>query len=353
MRIKGRAGKPLYTPDGFKAITVKSPWKLRYFVLAAIFCLFMIPLLVMLDVRTDTEIAEWWTVTVQAGWERVVGTLVSILPFSVLELFVCLGIVLGLYLLVRFYINLLKGRFKKILLGVLSIAVGGVYILNMYVMSMGFGYYRAPMPLPQAGREYKAEQAKAAVEYFLEDFNALAESVERDGNGCAVCPYTFSELAELIKEEYRRLPDVYFNRYTPTAKKIVNSWLLSDMLITGVTFLPFGEAGINTDAPPTSVTITVAHELAHAKGIQREGDANLLARYILLSSDNDYLRYCGYYHSFYNLLEALLLAGDNDGYSSCGNRVSRKVYPERVYTREYWNSQPDIIGKIAEFFNDL
>ncbi len=341
-----------YTPQGFRAQNVKFALRRLPFNLAAIFCALCVPLLVMLDVRESEAVAEWWTTHVQAGWEKVIGTLTDWLPFSVLELFIVSGLIVGAFLLVRLFINLCTAKFKRILIGVLSLCVGGAYVLNLYALSMGFGYYRAPMPVPQAGKDYSQTQARAAVEYFLADYNHLADTFDRDENGCVICPYTISELADILVKEYSRLDDPYFTAYTPRIKPVVNSWFLSDTLTTGVTFLPFGEATVNTDAPPSTVTITAAHELAHAKGVQREGDADLLARYILLSSDDGYLRYCGYYASFDNLLETMLLFGDNAAYNELGVGISKRVSTERRYAIKYWNSQPDIVGRIFQFFNN-
>lgn len=346
--------KKLYcTIDGFKSVTVKSRLNRTAFVLGAVFCILLIALLIMLEIRSDVDTAEWWTTHIQFGWEKTIGALTSWLPFSVMEFFIVFGILFGLYLLARFYVNLCRGRFKRIGVGALALCVGAMYLFDTYILSMGFGYYRAPMPVPQAGAKYTLEQAKEVAEYYLEEFNALAEKLERDENGCVKCPYSFSDLAELMKEEYARLDGGYFSDYTPTAKPIVNSWFLSDMLITGITFLPFGEAGVNIAAPPTTVTVTTAHELAHAKGVQREGDANLLARYLLLSSENEYLRYCGLYGAFNNLLQTMVLFEDFESYNDIALRLSPLIYAERKYTNDYWRSQPDIIGKIAEFFNDL
>lgn len=341
-----------YTASGYRAQSVHFPLKRTLFVLGAIFAALLIPLKLMLDIRTNTELAEWWTTHIQAGWEKAVGVLTSWLPFSVLEFFIVIGILFGMFMFVRLVINLCKARFYRIAVGLASILVGVGYLLNLYIMSMGFGYYRKAMPIPQAGENYTAAQAKEAIEYFLADYNELANGLKRDENGCVECPYTFSELAELMKKEYARLDNSYYAAYTPTAKPIVNSWFLSDMVITGITFLPFGESGVNTEAPPTTVTLTMAHELAHAKGVQREGDANLLARYVLLSSNNGYLRYCGYYYAFNNLLEALLLTSDYESYNKLGTSISPFVSIERKFASDFWNSQPDYIGQISEFFNN-
>ncbi len=348
-----RYEKNVFDLGGVKAATVRKTLPRMYFILGAIIAVLTVPFIVMLDLRTDSIFAEWWTRNIQAGWERVIGTLTSWLPFSLLEFFIVCLIITGVFLFVRLFVNLCRAKFSRILLGALALGAALIYVLDLYIFSMGFAYYRAEMPLPQSDKKYDKAAAYDIVEYFHADYNALADKFARDKNGCVICPYTFSELADLLIEEYKRLDDPYFNSYTPKAKPVVNSWFMSHMLITGITFLPTGEANVNNAAPPTVRTITAAHELAHAKGVMREGDANLLARYILVSSDNEYLRYCGYYAAFDNLLSALLLTGDKVSYNKLGAGLSSAIGKERRYTYEYWQSQPNVIGKIAEFFNNL
>lgn len=343
----------LYCADGYGVETVRFRLRRTLFVLGAVLCFLCVPLLCMLAVRENTRVAEWWVTHIQSTWERIVGTLTSWLPISVLELLVVLLIIVGLFLFVRLVVNLCRARFRRIFIGLAAVCVGGVYLLNLYIMSMGFGYYRAEMPLKQSGADYTAAQAAEATQYFLDDYNRLAEKFERDENDCVICPYTFRELSDLLAVEYSRLDSGYFTSYTPNVKPIINSWLLSDMLITGITFLPIGEACVNTSAPATSAALTMAHELAHTKGVQREGDANLLAQYVLLSSQDEYLRYCGYYDAFGNLLLSVKIAGDVDEYIRLGTSISPLIGRERTYERQYWMAQPDIMGQIANIFNNI
>lgn len=313
----------------------------------------LIPLIVMNAVRTDTELAEWWTVNIEQGYTKFAGVLTSWLPISVFELIFIILVSLAIFLFVRLVVNLCKKRFKAILGGALYLGAAALVVLNLYTMSMGFGYYRADMPVPQAGADYNAEQASTAARYFVSDFNALCDKLERDENGCVICPYDFRTLAKLMRDEYARLDDEYFFSYTPLAKPVLNSKILSDFLITGITFLPVGEASVNIDVPPTTSTYTMAHEIAHTKGVQREGDANLISYYVLLSSDNDYLRYCGYYATIYSFIRAVSLAGEHETYSEIYNSVSAKPDVEYDFTNKYWEAQPDIMGQIGEFFNNI
>ncbi len=342
-----------YRSKNSDAVCVARRLGMAKFVLAAVLCALAVPFLVMNAVRENSALAEWWVINVQNMYVRVVGTLTSWLPVSVLELFVVTLIGGGLYLFARLFVNLCRARFSRVLTGLLAIGVGVMYVLDLYMMSMGFGYYRTAMPLPSAGEDYKTEQTVAAVRYFLDDYNRLAKTLPRDKDGLVIRPYSVRTLSEKLKAEFARIDNGYLSDYTPNVKPIVNSWFLSDVLITGITFLPVGEANVNVAAPPTSVTFTAAHELAHTKGIQREGDANLIAEYVLLSSSDDYLRYCGYYEAFSDLAYAVALAGDKQEYLNIIAEVDPLVYAERRYAAQYWASQPDIMGKIGEFFNNL
>ena len=360
--IRYRAKRTCFTRAELYAVTPKKSRQatpvarrisLRVRVLLAVTAVLLVPLIIMLCIRSTPSVAEWWTRHIQAGWEKLVGTLTSWIPFSVFELFIAAAVIIVVYLFGRMIFALRARRFQTVIAGLLGVVIAIVYILDMYVLSMGFGYYRAAMPLPQAGRDYDKAQAIAAAEYFAADYNALSRELRRDENGCVVCPYSFSELADLIAAEYEKLDDDYFAAYTPTVKPVVNSFLLSDMLITGITFLPFGEATVNTLAPPSEIPATMAHELAHTKGVQREGDANLLSYYILLSSDNDYLRYCGYYTAYDSMPAAVRLHDDREEYERLYDAAPREARAERAFARKYWNSQPDFIGNVARFFNDI
>ncbi len=323
------------------------------FILAAVICFLCAMLVVMLGIRTDTATAEFWTAHIERGYEHAVGAMTSWLPVSVFELLFCLMIGIGVFLFIRLIINLCRAKFGRILLGALWLFAGVAYVLDLYMLSMGFGYFRAEMPIAQAGADYDAAQAAVVARYCLDDYNSLSRKLERDDNGEVVCPYGFRELASLMQKEYDRLDEDYFFSYTPKAKPVVNSYVLSAMGITGITFLPVGEATLNIAAPSTYGTFTMAHELAHTKGVQREGDANLMAQYILISSDDDYLRYCGYYASIYNLFEAVELAGDSETYNELLSDVDLLIRIEKYKDYEYWQSQPDIIGKLSEFFNNI
>lgn len=94
----------------------------------------------------------------------------------------------------------------------------------------------------------------------------------------------------------------------------------------------------------------MAHEISHSKGVNREDDANLVALYICLNSDDDFIRYSGYYNGILSFLDA---------YNTTFRKSYRDKYPLRdeIY-REYnvlynfWNSH-DLLAKIGNFYNNI
>jgi len=50
---------------------------------------------------------------------------------------------------------------------------------------------------------------------------------------------------------------------------------------------------------------------------------------------------------------AVRLHDDREEYERLYDAAPREARAERAYARKYWNSQPDFIGNVARFFNDI
>jgi hypothetical protein len=64
--------------------------------------------------------------------------------------------------------------------------------------------------------------------------------------------------------------------------------------ITGVYSFFTGEMNVCTAYPDFSTVFTAAHEMAHARGIAREDEANFIAFLACEGSEDPYIRYGGY-----------------------------------------------------------
>ena len=96
----------------------------------------------------------------------------------------------------------------------------------------------------------------------------------------------------------------------------------------------------------------MAHEIAHTKGAMREQDANLVAAYILLNSDDAYLRYSGYFTTFYSIISLSNYVGDETQYSTLYNSMSLQIRKDYKYSRDYW-AQFNFLDDLATWFNNL
>lgn len=149
------------------------------------------------------------------------------------------------------------------------------------------------------------------------------------------------------------LNDDYFTQYTPKGKPLyLTSWLYSQLQICGITFFMTNEANFNIDSPACDLPFTLAHELAHTKGVLREDDANLVALYVCLNSNNSYVRYSAYLNSLNAMLSLLKATNIEEDYNNFLNSISNNIYKDIDYSNNYWKNH-DLFGSISKFFNDI
>ncbi len=325
-------------------------------VLSLIYLLLAASVLVLVSctiflVSTNAEIAEKMTRHWSLAWTSGMGKLISLARFSIFEwvcfVLVCVGIGLIVWAIV---LACQKQSFKagKVLC---SILVAIVSVVTIYVSTTSICYNRAALPFELVeSKQIDKQMVAKSVENFFAEFELTASKVQKDDKGRSVSPYTFQELSQKIKEEYSKLDKEYFGDFTSTAKPIVFDKIMSHCNILGITFVPFGEANINDLAPMTDIVPTMIHELAHTKCVMRESDANFISVYILLSSDDDYLRYCGYYYSYTYLQQALVYSGNYDLLKSL--RLPNVAVADRQAEKEFWQ-QYNFFTNISNFFNDI
>jgi hypothetical protein len=161
---------------------------------------------------------------------------------------------------------------------------------------------------------------------------------------------TLNEKIHLAFEQ-ADLNENYFTTYSTRIKPLLTSFLYREFHITGVHFAPSTEATINTLIPDALIPFTMAHELAHAKGVMREEDANLVALYVCLQSEDPYLQYSAYFHSFYALLNLSRYIGDDGAYHRLYQTLSPSIRADYQYQGAYW-SDYDFLDDLARWVND-
>ncbi len=282
--------------------------------------------------------------------QYIQGHISSLFPFSIGEFLLVPAVLLAsatLALFVVLFVGRLRGRAGKndrtgkfvgryyhlLLWGVAVVSV--IMSINCFVL-----YHCSSFPemyMPKSGREYGVEELALVRDHVVRQCNALAQEMERDGDGHIV--YAGDMESRAVKE-MEKLGEAYplLDGYYPEPKKLTFSGFFSQQYMMGYYF-PFSmEANYNGAMYIVNVPATICHELSHAKGFMCEDDANFIGYLACISSDDAFFRYSGYL----SVLDYL----DRDLYESLGDSgeiyltcevCSPLVERDNVFlTREAW-----------------
>ena len=309
-------------------------------------------LLVFISIRNNPEVCE----SITRGFARFYGSFMSkideVIPFSLTELFFVLLAIGGVILLVSAILKLIRFKIFSSLCRVLDIAVIALLTIDVYHLTCQFSYNRKEMPLPLYEGEVNREEHVDIYNYFADDLNSCVALLEFDKNGDVKTSMSLKDITNEVKKAYSIVTDDYFHPYFGGVKGMLSSFIYREFQITGVTFSPFAEANINTLNTHSNIPLTVAHELAHTKGVMREDDANKLAFYVCLNSDHPYLRYCAYV-SYFSQIEGIAssyyLTDEERGNL---HSIDSAFYKNRSYEYKFWQEH-DLFGDIGEWINNL
>lgn len=319
-------------------------------VLAALF-------LILTLLSGNKAVCEFFAATFARAWIFVFGHIFGLLPFSCYELFLIAAIVSAVFFVVYLIIFTAKRKWNKLLSMILIAAIAVFSFLNIYTATASMTYNRNELP-GEVYSQYSSNnltygEAIQLAEIIIDGANQAYEQTKHDANGNIEYPFDLDGLSDLIVEEYKRLDNDYFSAYTPKGKRIINKTIMSELHIVGVFFAPFGEANINGNENNLYLPQTLAHEIAHAKGVMREFQADIVSYYVLLQSDNPYLRYGAYVKCLASALQIVsLYPNSNADYARLESKIDRRIYAERKNYSEFY-AQYNHLDNLGDFFNDL
>lgn len=331
--------------------------KLKYKKIKTKFCVIAASLLVVFAVsllKTTEYIAEY---VFARGISRFIVTIISFitsfLPFSLLELILVIIIIAVIIAIVKIIKMSSNKSYIKTTNYVLGIVMCVSLVFAVYNVGASANYYRKELPVNYADVDLDAEIILEAARFFRDDLNEIGRKLERDEIGNVINPYSRLEFAEIMKNEMKRLNNSYFNSYTPYYKNLIFSQVMDMMGLGGVFFSPTGEAHVSTYSKACNIPYTIVHELAHAKGVMRENEANLVADYITLTSENDFIRYSGYMRVFFSsIMNSVRVSQDEDVYREFYFSVDSKIR-EEYFRYDEPNKLEETLTKISNYMNDF
>ena len=174
---------------------------------------------------------------------------------------------------------------------VLWVAAGMLWV---FLLTFGLNYQR-PLLFELLGYEQrKAEplELEALGRLMVESVNQSYAEAHAESTSAP----NVAEIIKLLKESYdsaQEFAPLPRGDFAPP-KAVYASELLTRLGISGV-YSPFtGEPNYNADVPDFQLPFSIAHEMAHQRGVARESEANFVAYVVCVNSRDPFVRYSGY-----------------------------------------------------------
>lgn len=253
--------------------------------------LILLMLLFWLLAWKSSWFADWYAEECFPMLSRIGSRICGMVPFSVGEVLIIIGLVLLFVMPISFLLCMIfgKGKRRRIggiygrLLGAIFTYIFVTETCNCFVLYQGTSFGETYFQV----RTYTGEELLTLYADLVEQANVLALQVQRDADGY----FQLSEPAQLHDQAKRamvQLGETYprFAGYYPSPKVIQASYWMSQMNLTGIYF-PFTlEANYNGDMMDINKPDTICHELSHLRGYLREDEAGFLAYLACIGSDS-------------------------------------------------------------------
>ena len=300
--------------------------------------------------RGNRPLMVWASERLVQPVHRALAALNSHLPFSVAEALIGLAAAAVIAYIIYILISMLRGggRLKRLYAAVINLLAAGLAVYAGFCMLWGVYYYGDDFMTRSAleNENISVEQLEAVTRYFAERSNEYAEQVPRDedGNYIADRAAILARSDEVYENIERELPCLAGPAVR--AKGVYFSRLMSYTDFTGF-FFPFtAEANVNTDFPPALFASTVAHELAHQRGVAKEQEANFVAVLASLAYGDTEYCYSACLLAYTHLGNALYSA-DYEAWKSIYLSLSEDVRRDFAANREYWAQFETPVQKVS------
>lgn len=285
-------------------------------------------------------------------YHALMSRLCSAVDFSVSGVCIALFVLaVSAYLLISVVMLIrrradIKKRLWRLFITVFAL-VFAVYAL--FCLLWGVYYYASDFQTDSGitAKPAATEQLESVTKYFAGLLNEYGDKVSRGGDGV---------FAEPLDEIFARSASLYDNVQTSfpclsgqdiPAKRFMFSRAMSLVNFTGF-FFPFtGEANINIDAPACYIPSTIAHELAHQRGVAREDEANFVAVLASLASGDDVYIYSACLLAYTHLGNALHSA-DYDAWLDVYSGLSDGVKADIAENNAYWQQFETPVSTVSD-----
>lgn len=221
-------------------------------------------------------------------------------PLSIAEIVVIIIVTVFAFLLLIRLLRLIFGRLLerkrnrvRLFSLIISLLIFAGVMLNLFYALWGLNHFRQPLNNLMAleVHERSSDELASACELLAAEAAELRKNCPEDQNG--VFKLDRETALKGIRDAYLKLGtenELFANKAYP-AKTVLLSMLLSRLNIAGI-YSPYtSEANVNAEQPDLYFAAGAAHESAHYFGFAREDEADFIAYFVSLYSDDPAIRY--------------------------------------------------------------
>ena len=310
-----------------------------------------------LALRHDRGLMNGFADRITTPLKGALGRLCALTSLSVMELLYVLAGAAALAYVVGSVIAVVKARGRRGQRAYGAVLLAADVCLTVYALfclMWGVNYWTDSFQ-DRSGitaQPVAAEDLEAVTAYFAQQLADTADSVPRDENGV----YAVSKEQILAESRlvYGGVTEQFpFLDFRDTGVKAVRcSRFMSIMGFTGVYFACIGESNVNVDSPACLLPSTVAHELAHQRGIAWEQECNFLGVLASVTSGMPDYVYSGWLLGFIHLGNALYET-DPEAYWAIRNALPETVSADLRDNNAYWDQFRDnVVEKVSDTVYD-
>jgi hypothetical protein len=223
--------------------------------------------------------------------------------------------------------------------------------LWLFLFTFGFNYQRPPLfeLLGYEQRRADTVELEALGGEIVRGVNDNYLEAHAEGRGTP----DSGQVLLLLKESYDETADLALlprGDFT-LPKPVFFSGLLTRLGISGLYFPFTGEPHYNAEAPDFQQPFSMAHEMAHQRGVARESEANFVAYVVCVNSRDPFVRYSGFRNGLGVLTELYRLEPER------AKRLAEQLGPGyRDDSRRaalFWARAAGRTGALGQRINDL
>ena len=230
-------------------------------------------------------------------------------------------------------------------------------VYSAYFITSGVACRTSPIEdkLSLSRCDVSTSELEAVAGELAEELCDICDEVDFSYMGFSNMPYDLSELVHKLCDSYDEMSNEYtfLPRLRVAVKPIMLSVPMTYTHISGIYTFFTGEANINTNFPDYTLPYTVAHEMAHQRGVIREDEANFIAFLTCFESDDAYIRYSGLL-GLYEYVASALYSADPDSYAELVSKLDLRIRYELVAYSEFYSAYRDsAAADISNSVNDF